>query len=99
VYYNITSKIPLNQLLRRKFGKNEFVNILQGIIKVILESKNYFLSDNCFVLDDELIFLNPDTLEVSLVYFPVVNGSDVNTDFKNFLIKIIVNASDVVYFK
>ena len=97
VYYNITSKIPLNQLLRRKFGKNEFVNILQGIIKVILESKNYFLSDNCFVLDDELIFLNPDTLEVSLVYFPVVNGSDVNTDFKNFLIKIIVNASDVVY--
>lgn len=97
VYYNITSKMPLSQLLRRKFNKNEFINILQGIIKVILESKNYFLSDNCFVLDDELIFLNPDTLETSLVYFPVMNGTDANTGFKEFLIKIVVNAADVVY--
>lgn len=97
LYYNITSKQSLSGILKRKIDRNEFIDIMINISKVILESKNYFLSDNSFLLDDEYIFLNPMTREVSLTYLPIRNNTDANENFKSFLIKLAVCWADVIY--
>lgn len=97
LYYNITSKQSLSNILKRKLDRNEFINIMINISKIILESKNYFLSDNSFIIDDEFIFLNPQTNQVSLVYLPMQNNTDANENFKSFLIKLAVYWADVIY--
>jgi len=77
IFYNITSKLPLTRFLkRRKLKRDEMIDILSSVSKVILEGINYMLSDRSFLLDEEYVFINPDTLEVFLVYIPIDLSSE-----------------------
>lgn len=96
LYYNITSKLALSHYLkRRRIGRNEFIGILTGISRLLLECRKYFLSDMCFLLDCDYVYINPSTLEVSLVYIPVQQDINAGIQFKNFVMDFVINRADV----
>ncbi len=92
VRYNITSKLSLNQFLhRRKLTKNELLFILREIAETILGSKNYFLWEESFLLSKDYIYINPESLKVSMVYIPIVSEQNISEAFRNFVITLIAN--------
>jgi len=84
-YYNITSKLALSQYLKRnKLKRNDFINIFKDITKTILSAKDYLLSDRSFILNEDYIFIDPNTMDVSLVYLPLNIENNVNEQLKKF---------------
>ncbi len=70
-YYNITSKIPLSFMLKRhKLSREAFLRLLLQITSAVNDSSGYLLGISNFIIDPEYIYINPETLEPSLVYVP-----------------------------
>ena len=98
LYYNITSKLSLSQYLKRnKIDKNSFIAIFLGITKTILASKNYLFSEKSFLLMDEYIYINPNNLEISLVYLPfnADENLNINSILKEFAKSFIINSANI----
>ncbi|GAB4263380.1 DUF6382 domain-containing protein [Thermincola ferriacetica] len=96
LYYNLTGLISLaNYLKRQKIGKTEFTLILERILSPILESKKYFLNSNSFLLDDNLIYINPDSGEVFLAYLPLELEQDITRTFKTFVTDLLVGKANI----
>lgn len=96
LYYNITSKIGLEQfLLRRRLKKDEFITIIQSIAKIILKSQNFLLYDKNMVMDKKHIYINASTMEVFVTYLPVFTGADIVEDYKNFVLDLITKAANI----
>lgn len=89
-YYNITSKISLAFLLkRRKLSREEFLKVLVRISSSVSESSGYLLNISGFIFNAEYIYINPETLEPSLIYVPAaILGNDCETlqDFASELL-------------
>lgn len=96
LHYNITSKLTLSQFLqRKKLSKDEFIDILLGITKTILDSKEYFLYDKSFLIDEDYIYINPSTLEIGMIYIPLDINTNVGEDFKSFLVNLIISLAKI----
>jgi hypothetical protein len=90
IVYKINLKQPLDQFLKnKKLKKDELIQILKSIFKIVLNCKNYLLNYKCFLLDEQYIYINPSTLETSLVYVPVVLDYDFNTHLKDFITRLL----------
>ena len=89
-YYNVTSKISLSFYLKRhKLSREEFLKLLLQITSSVSDSSGYLLGISNFIFDPEYIYVNPETLEPSLVYVPAVisqNGCEVLQGFISDLI-------------
>ncbi|HOM03326.1 MAG TPA: DUF6382 domain-containing protein [Acetivibrio sp.] len=95
-YYNITSKLALSQYLKRnKLKRDDFINIFRDITKTILSSKDYLLSDKSYILNEDYIYINPNTMEVSMVYLPLNIEHNVNEQLKNFAINFIMFSANI----
>ncbi len=71
LYYNITSKIQLKQLIaRKKLKKSELIQILIETVQGVLQGGNYLLHHDNFVIDEDYLFIHPESLQVSLLYVP-----------------------------
>lgn len=96
LHYNITSKLTLSQFLqRKKLNRNEFIDILLGITKTLLHSKEYFLYDKSFLIDEDYIYINPSTLEIGMIYIPLDINTNVSDDFKSFLVNLIISSAKI----
>jgi hypothetical protein len=74
-YYNITSRISLLMYLKRyKLSRMEFLKLLLNLSSCINNSAGYLLSASNFVFDPEYVFIEPDTMEVRLIYIPAETG-------------------------
>ncbi|MDF2523331.1 MAG: Forkhead-associated protein [Clostridiales bacterium] len=94
IYYNITSKLSLTQFLnRKKLKRHEFLKMLKYMVKGVVNSAGYLLSDKSFFLDEEYIFINPNTLEVSYVYIPIKLERDTREEFRELMVRLMVNAT------
>lgn len=98
IFYNITSKITLSKLLKRKnLKKDEFLDLLISICKTILDCKNYYAHDKNFAIDEDMIYVNPANLDASLIYIPVnfqVSFKDVFVEFVKKLIDDLVRIDE-----
>lgn len=95
-YYNITSRISLTQLLKRKkFKRNEFIGIISGITKALLDCKGYLLYERCVLLNADYIYISPDTLQISVVYLPVKMNFDINSKFRDFMMSLIIDSANI----
>lgn len=96
IYYNVTSKLSLSQYIKlRQVGKTELIDIFSGIVRTLLGSKGYLLSDSSFLLDEDYIFINPDTRCVSLVYLPVKLKNDIVKSLKDFAVNFVVYSANI----
>ncbi len=95
-YYNITSKLSLSFFLkRRKLLRNEFIALLADMARTIVDSAGYLLSDACFLLDPDYIFINPENMEIAMVYVPVNAEGDTCKAFKDFILKLVLQLADI----
>ncbi len=95
-YYNITSKLALSFFLkRRQLTRNEFVKLLSDIASTIVDSAGYLLSDSSCLLDSDYIFINPEDLEIAMVYIPVNMAGDTCKAFKDLMLKLILQLADI----
>ncbi|TYQ16011.1 UNVERIFIED_CONTAM: pSer/pThr/pTyr-binding forkhead associated (FHA) protein [Acetivibrio alkalicellulosi] len=96
LYYNITSKISLKQFLKKKkLFRNEFLKIVYDMLKVILGCKDFLLNEESFLLSDDFIYINPETMEIFLVYIPVKSQGDINYIFKDYIMNFIMYTADI----
>lgn len=96
IYYSITSKISLSQYLERKqLNKRELLDLLRSITRNLMLHSNYLLDLSNFVIDEDFIYINPATAEVSLVYVPITCDINALEAYKSFLKDLIVNSVNV----
>lgn len=100
LYYNITSKISLLQLLSRiRITKEKYINIMQQISKTILTGRNFLLYGKCFLIDENYIYINPETNDIYLLYLPISGNilidEDIEPALRNFVIRMMVNFVEI----
>jgi len=95
-YYDVTSKLVLSQFLKRsRVSRNEFLMILSDISKTLVGCKNYLLSDKCFLLDTDYMYINPSTMEISMIYVPIAFDTDINSEFREFATNLILYSVNI----
>jgi len=87
--YDITSLLRFKDFISKSNIANEIPHILSGICNAVLESEGFLLDENCFVLQQEFIYINPASLEVYLVYIPIKRTDDISRSFKELISDII----------
>ncbi len=86
-FYNITSKCTLAAFLSRKyFARDEFLKTILNIINNIFQLKNYLLYDNNILLEENFIYVEPDSIDIYFVYLPF---REYKSDIKAFFAKLI----------
>lgn len=86
-FYNITSKCTLASFMSRKhFKRDEFLKVILNVINNIYQLKNYLLNDDSILLDENFIYVEPDSINIYFVYLPF---SDCKSDIKAFFTKFI----------
>ena len=92
--YNITSKIALNRFIdRNRLSGHDFIKLLSGIAKAILDCGNYLLSGKCFIMDGNFIYVNPATLDIAMVYVPVASSVDAAAKLKELAVDLVMRAN------
>ncbi len=87
-FYDITSKCTLvNIMNRKKYNRYEFLLSMLMITKSIMGIKDYLLNDTNLLLDENNIYVDPETMNLFFVYLPFQNNSN---DIKTFLLNIII---------
>lgn len=72
VYYNITSKISLTQVLgRKKLKRKELICLLEGAIQAIRDAAEYQLPMTGLAMDPEYIYVDPANCEPGFIYLPM----------------------------
>ncbi|HHW48865.1 MAG TPA: FHA domain-containing protein [Clostridiaceae bacterium] len=95
-YYDVTSKLALSHFLKRgRITRSGFLTILSDISKTLVDCKNYLLSDRCFLLDPDYMYINPSSMEVSMVYVPVAVDMDINSEFREFATNLILYSVNI----
>jgi hypothetical protein len=92
-FYDIQTKISLSEFLNENTTEKDFYNIIQSIFSGIINAKEYYAKESSFLLHENFIFINPLSVEISLIYLPI----DIDVDFfeiiKSFLLVLIENSS------
>jgi hypothetical protein len=91
LYYDITSKITLAQLLKRKkLNQQELLLLIRSLIKGLELSKLYLLQGGSFILSEDYIYVDPANLELSLAYLPISGEAHTLDSLKSLLLDMIV---------
>lgn len=94
--YDISGLISLSNFFRRqKVSKADFIKILQNITGTLTGCKKFLLNDNCFVISEKLIFINPESLEVFLIYIPCRSTADIVDLFKSFVTNLVIKTANI----
>lgn len=71
LYYNITSRVPLSELLRkRKLTRSEFLCLIKGAVLAARDAAEFRLSEEKIIMDPELIYVNPATCDPAFLFLP-----------------------------
>ena len=95
-YFDITSRLTLEFLLKRKsLKRNEFVRLLTDVARSLADCDGYLLIDSGFLLDAGFIYIDPETLKIYLAYIPVRSGRDTAEVFKTFVADLILHHASI----
>lgn len=78
IRYNVTSLMPLGQLIKTPLSKRKVLNIFRTIIDAVTQCEGYMLDGNGIVFDEERIYSDIDG-NVQLMYLPVKNQNHMET--------------------
>ena len=76
LYYNITSRIPLSQVLeKRKLKRKELIRLIEGAIAAIRDASEFRLPGEEIIMEAEYIYVNPATCEPAFLFLPIQGAS------------------------
>ena len=94
--YHLNGLISLtNYLKRQRISKFEFTEILDNVISVLLGCKNYLLNDNSFILQEDFVYINPKSKQISIIYLPLEMECNVTQEFRSFLVNLLINTATI----
>ncbi|MGN0158808.1 MAG: DUF6382 domain-containing protein [Brotaphodocola sp.] len=74
LYYNITSLIPLSQVLaKRKLMRDEFIRLVEGAIYAIRDIAEYRLPEKGLLMSADYIYVNPSSCDPNFIFIPIEN--------------------------
>lgn len=87
LYYNITSKQKLTEVLeRKKLTSSDLNNFFANLIGIIKDCEKYYLNSNKILLQPDMIYINPNGFLPCYVYTPFDNcHRDILDDTKNII--------------
>ncbi len=89
VYYNITSRVPLSQVLgRRKLKREEFIQVVKAAVSAARDAGEYQLPAEGFVMEADYIYINPSNCEPYFVYLPVTGN--IGKGIKDLILELIM---------
>jgi hypothetical protein len=91
IFFDITSKITLNQLLKRiKINKHIFLSMIKSLIGAIGLGKQYLLQGGNFVLNGDYIYIDPGSLEIAIAYLPIELETDINQEVRALIMDLLI---------
>lgn len=70
-YYDISGKQTLACIFEKKeMEADQLISILSGLSKVLVELENFFLEENYLCLDPEYVYMNVNTKQLFLCFYP-----------------------------
>ncbi len=89
LYYDISSKITLSQILSRgKLKKSQMLELIAGIVWAVKDSKEYQLKESGICFQKEYIYVDPYTCEPGFVYLPI--NKEAPSNIRNFLLELLM---------
>lgn len=73
VRYNVTSLIPLAQLMQEPMSKTKVMNVIGSIVKAAQNAEEYMLAADGLMMDEKYIYVNIADGCAYLVYLPITN--------------------------
>lgn len=99
LYYEITAKKILSQVLReKKLSMQEFYQLLYQIVAAIDASMEYMLEEQNFILDEDFIFIEKDFQDIYLTYLPLTQVSgkpELRDEFKDLFFKLVGRVNEL----
>ncbi|MFN7251938.1 MAG: DUF6382 domain-containing protein [Anaerobacillus sp.] len=93
LYYNFAAKKMLSHKLREnKLTIDQYYNLLFQVVSVIDKSKEYMLSEQNYILNENLIFTDKDITDIYLTYLPLSKVPDkpsLNNELRNLIISLM----------
>lgn len=92
LYYNITSRVSLSQILsRRKLTREEFLNLLEYMLASYQEVGEYQLPGCGICFEPEYIYVRSDNLDPAFLYIPVYKqGAGAEAEELRILVQSII---------
>lgn len=95
IEYDITSKIPAVQFIKSSnAGRQQAVQILKNLLNAVKESADFMLDEKSFIINGDYVFINPEDLNVYLMYVPIKLNADFDESLKIFTNKLISSFID-----
>lgn len=86
--FKISAKISLKQYFEGVVNKHQIVNVFLSVSKALIDTEEYMIDENMFILDPQYIYVDVSTAQASIICFPVVgysSGVKVYDFFKNIM--------------
>lgn len=97
IYYNITSRISLKQVLdKRKLSRKELFSLIDGAITAIREAAAYRLPAAGIALEPEYIYVNPASCAPAFMFMPLQEpaGPGIRELFSDLILHDRIELSD-----
>ena len=90
LYYNITSRLPLSQVLeKRKLNRKELFHLIDGAILAIRDAAAFRLPQEGIVLEPEYVYVNPASCDPAFLFVPMQEPN--GTGIKELLLNLVLN--------
>ena len=93
IKYNVSAKVPSEQMFMTPISKRRFLGVINGIISAVLSAEEYMLEADTLLFDLGYMFSDIMTGETILICIPTEEQKDSPVDLKEFIKKIMYNTS------
>jgi hypothetical protein len=94
LYHTMAVNENLKQFFKaHKVTKEQLIRIIRNMIKVITNSKRFFLYEKNFFLTLDYIFIDPVSLELQLLYLPIDSKKDFLSTFRELVTELILHVA------
>ncbi|WP_408072014.1 DUF6382 domain-containing protein [Butyrivibrio sp. JL13D10] len=98
--YNVSSKISLKQFFMGKVDKKRFLTVVRNIVGAVDILTDYMMDKNQLITDKSEIYVNVGTLEVEMLYCPLLKENkelELSTLVKNLITETEFDQNDGEY--
>lgn len=89
IKYDITSLVPVSELLDECMKRDKLIGIIDEILSVYSEAENYLIEPESIILDCDKIFYNKENGTLWLAVMPILNKNTGNPPLNVFLKNLI----------
>ncbi len=96
IAFNVSTLIPISELLKNKISINIIWNTLYEMVTNIIDSRKLLLFERNFVLDEEFIYIDGSN-KIKLLYLPVATKEEQPNEYlENFILRFLSRVTHII---